>query len=101
MQYQSGTVVTDGNACLYLNTTAGTALVKVGQGQIYGATVNSHSSGTLKLWDSASTASVSTVINNTISFAAGERYVNLGGVTFTTGLVAVVGGTADITLHYR
>ena len=99
MQYQSGTKMTDGSACLYLNMTAGTAQVKSGQGQVYGVTVNSHSSGTLALYDAASTAT--TKINNTISFAAGERYVNLGGVTFDTGLYAVVGGTADVTLHYR
>jgi hypothetical protein len=101
MQYQSGTKVTDGTACLYLNVTAGSAVAKVGMGQLYGATVNSHTSGTLKFLDSAATATASTVINNTITLAAGERYVNLGGVTFTDGLVYVVGGTANVTLHYR
>lgn len=99
MQYQSGTVMTDGSACLYFNKTAGTAQVKTGLGQVYGVTVNSHTSGTLALYDALSTAT--TKINNTISFAVGERYVNLGGVTFNTGLYIEVGGTADITLHYR
>jgi hypothetical protein len=60
MQYQSGTQMTSGTACLYLNRTAGTALVKTSSGQIYGATINSHASGTLRLWDSASTATVTT-----------------------------------------
>jgi hypothetical protein len=101
MDYQSGTKMTSGTACLYLNVTAGSAVAKVGMGQLYGATVNSHTSGTLKFLDSAATATASTLINNTITLAAGPQYVNLGGVTFTNGLVYVVGGTADVTLHYR
>ena len=99
MEYISGNKITDGSACLYLNMTAGTAQVKTGTGQIYGCTINSHTSGTLALYDALSTAT--TKINNTITFASGERYINLGGVSFGTGLYAVVGGTADITLHYR
>jgi hypothetical protein len=88
---------------LYMNATAGTVSVKTTTGTIFGALINSHSSGTIKLWDSSSTVTAANnpVLNNTITLAAGERYLNLGGVTFSNGLVAVIGGTADITLHYR
>ncbi len=101
MQYLSGTKVTDGTACLYHNMSAGSAVVKVGMGQLYGVTVNSNSSGTLKFLDAAATATATTIINETMSLAAAEHYVNYGGVTFGTGLVAIVGGTANVTIHYR
>jgi hypothetical protein len=40
------------------------------------------------------------VMHNTITFAAGERYVPIAnGESFSTGLLAVVGGTADLTLN--
>lgn len=87
MQYLSGTRVVDGEVNLYLNKTAGSGVVKTGVGQLCGATINSHTSGTLKFFDAATTATASTVINDTITLAVGERYVNLGGVTFETGLV--------------
>lgn len=39
---------------------------------------------------------------NTITFSAvattGERFIDLGGVAFTRGLLAIVGGTADVTV---
>jgi len=39
---------------------------------------------------------------NTITFSAvattGERYIDLGDVAFTRGLLAIVGGTADVTV---
>jgi hypothetical protein len=42
------------------------------------------------------------VLFNTITFSAvattGERYIELGDADFVNGLLAVVGGTADITL---
>jgi hypothetical protein len=44
------------------------------------------------------------VICNTITFSAvattGERVIDLGGINFTRGLLAVVGGTADLTIGY-
>jgi len=38
-------------------------------------------------------------INNTITPAVG--YHNLGGVAFTNGLLATIGSTLDVTLHYE
>lgn len=84
--------------CSYLNTAA-SALIKTGAGQIYGVIINSHTTGTLKLWDN--TAASGTVICETISFAAGERWIPLMGATFGTGLYATIGGTANITILFR
>lgn len=80
----------------YTNISA-SALIKTGSGTLYGFIVNSHTSGTLKLWDNTSAAT--TVLLNTITFAAGPNFVSLPmGISFYTGLYATVGGTADITL---
>lgn len=86
---------------LYLNGTAGTAQVKTGAGNIYAVVINSHSSGTLKMWDSASSVSVSTVLINTYSPAAGSGYIPLYGLPFSAGLILVKGGTIDCTIIYR
>lgn len=82
----------------YKNLTA-SGLVKTGYGSVVGVIINSHTSGTLKLWDN--TTGSGTVINNTISFAVGERYINLFSEGFTTGLFATIGGTADITIVFK
>jgi hypothetical protein len=81
----------------YDNLTA-SGLVKTGQGTVVGIIINSHTSGTLKLWDN--TAGSGTVLCNTMTFAAGERFVPLYSANFTTGLFATIGGTADITIVY-
>lgn len=83
---------------LYKNTAA-SALIKTGPGLLAGVVVNSHSSGTLKFWDNTSAAD--TIIFNTITLAAGERFVPLFGAKFTTGCYLTVGGTADITVVYN
>ena len=82
----------------YKNLSA-SGLVKTGSGTIAGVIINSHSSGTLKLWDSLTAAN--TVICNTITFGAGERFVPLYDTAFNTGLYATIGGTADITIVYH
>lgn len=84
--------------CSYANIAA-SALVKTGAGQVYGVVIGSHSSGTLKLWDATSAAVP--VLVNTMTFAADERFIDLKGATFGTGLYATIGGTADITILYR
>jgi hypothetical protein len=87
------------DAATYTNISA-SALIKTGAGVLKGIVVNSHSSGTLKLWDNTSAAT--TVIFNTITFAAGSGIVlNLPAVEFSTGLYATIGGTADITLLWK
>ena len=82
----------------YINLAA-SALVKTGSGRVQGVVINSHTTGTLKLWDNTSAAT--TVMNETISFAAGERFIPFFGETFGTGLYATIGGTANITIIYN
>lgn len=83
----------------YTNIAAST-LIKTGAGVVSGFIVNSHTSGTLKLWDNTSAAT--TVLMNTVTFAAGSGIVvNFGSdVIFSTGLYATIGGTADITIFW-
>ena len=86
--------------CKYLNGTTSQA-VKSGAGTLYGIVVNSHTSGTIKVWDNTSAAT--TVIFNTITFAAGSGIVlNFPqGVSFNTGLYIEKGGTIDYTILYK
>jgi len=81
--------------------------VHVGYGRVYGFIVNSHTSGTLKLWDSQTAAF--SVIMNTFTFPTGSGVYmfNSGnsnsdevGIEYNTGLFATIGGTADITILY-
>lgn len=50
------------------------------------------------------TLTTSKTICNTMTFSVvattGERYIDLGGLDFSTGLLAVVGGTADLTIGF-
>jgi len=88
------------NPKTYTNLSA-SALIKTGAGVVSGFIVNSHTSGTLKLWDNTSAAT--TVLLNTITFAAGSGIVvDLGSdVQFSTGLYATIGGTADVTIFWK
>lgn len=81
-----------------VNLTA-SALVKTGSGRLQGVVINSHTSGTLKLWDN--TAASGTVIHETMLFAVGERWIPFFGETFGTGCFATIGGTANITLIFN
>lgn len=82
----------------YLNGTS-SQLVKSGPGTLFGFTVNSHSSGTLKFWDNTSAAT--TTLLNTITFAAGPGFYMIpDGVDFNTGLFVTAGGTIDYTIIY-
>lgn len=84
--------------CKYLNGTTSQA-IKSASGALYGIVVNSHTVGTMKLWDN--TAGSGTVLLNTITFAAGPNFIPFPqGVTFNTGLFATVGGTIDYTILY-
>lgn len=75
------------------------ALIKTGSGRVHGIVVNSHTSGTLKLWDN--TAASGTVLFETITLAAGERWIPFFGATFGTGLYLTIGGTANVTIMYN
>ena len=82
----------------YVNLSA-SALIETGPGTLQGVVINSHSSGTLKFWDNTSAAT--TVIFNTITLSAGERWIPFFGAKFTTGLYLTIGGTADVTVIYN
>lgn len=83
---------------MYKNISAST-LIKTGQGVAVGVIINSHSSGTLTLEDAIT--DTTPLICNVITFATGERNINLYGAKFLTGLYAKIGGTADITIVYN
>jgi len=71
--------------------------IRSGAGKLYGIVVNSHTSGTLKLWDN--TAGSGTIILNTITFASGPQTILFPTpIEFYTGLFATVGGTIDYTI---
>ena len=55
--------------------------------------VSSHTSGTLKLWDS--TAASGTVAMDTYTYASGSQVIYLGGLKFNTGIFADLGGTTQ------
>ena len=86
------------DSATYTNLSA-SALIKTGAGVVKGIVVNSHASGTLKLWDNTSAAT--TVLLNTITFAAGPNFIKLPSIEFSTGLYATIGGTADITILWK
>lgn len=83
----------------HANITAST-LVARDPGNIWGFMVNSHSSGTLKIWNSLTASG--DVIFDTITFPAGSGllYTLPEGVNFSIGLFVTIGGTANITILY-
>lgn len=86
-------------ATKYTNGTTSQA-IRTGAGTLDGIIVNSHTAGTLKLWDN--TAGSGTVIINTYTFPAGSgTYMFPEGISFYTGLYATVGGTLDYTILSR
>ena len=93
----SGALIVTNGGDTYSNKTV-SGLIKTGAGRVQGIVVNSNSSGTIKLWDN--TTPGVTVMFNTMTIAAGERYINLGGAAFATALYATLGGSPDITILY-
>jgi hypothetical protein len=71
-------------------------LVRTGGGTLYGYIVSSHTSGTIKAWDS--TAANFDVIHDTWTLAAGPQVITFPkGIDFYTGLFIDVGGTISLT----
>lgn len=82
----------------YINGTS-SQLVKSGPGTYFGVSVNSHSSGTIKLWDN--TAGSGAILLNTFTFPTGSGLFMIpDGVDFNVGLFVTVGGTIDYTIIY-
>lgn len=83
----------------YTNLSSDTSVV-TGVGRLHGFVVNSHTSGTIKIWDS--TAASGAVLLNTITLAAGpQQWVFPVGIQFGTGLYVDVGGTIDVTILWE
>lgn len=84
------------NSTKYLNGTTSQNIVS-GAGKLHGIIVNSHTSGTMKLWDSLT--ATGTVIINTYTFPSGSGiYMFPNPIEFYTGLFFTVGGTLDYTV---
>lgn len=78
----------------------GSQLLKTGVGEVSGVIVNSHSSGTIKLWDN--TEASGRVILNEFTFATGSQVVTFPKpLNFVNGLYATLGGTADVTVVFN
>jgi hypothetical protein len=76
------------------------ALIKTGGGKVFGVIVNSHTNGTMKLWDNTSAAG--TVLVNTFTFPAGSGVYRFPEpIEFYTGLYFTLGGTLDFTIVYK
>lgn len=87
------------DGALTTNGTA-TALIKTGAGKVYGVIINSHTSGTMKLWDN--TTATGTVLVNTFTFPAGSGvYKFPQALNFSTGLFFTLGGTLDFTIVFN
>jgi len=83
----------------YTNITVDT-LIKTGAGRFYGFIVNSHTSGTIKIWDNTSAAT--TVILDTITLAAGpQSWVLPVAIDFSAGLYVDIGGTINVTILWK
>jgi len=84
------------SGALYLNGTTSQQVSAI-PGKVYGVIVNSHTSGTIKLWDSLTAAN--NVIVNTYTLSAGSQVIRFPEpVVFNTGLFITVGGTIDYTV---
>ena len=71
-----------------------------GGGVVSGFIVNSHTNGTIKLWDSLT--ATGEVIVDTITLAAGPQVFTFPQpLNFQTGLFATIGGTVDITVVFN
>lgn len=72
--------------------------VKSSPGVLVGIVVKSHTSGTLKFWNN--TAGSGAVLFNTITLAAGERYIPFYNANFDVACFLTIGGTADVTVLF-
>jgi len=81
-------------------TISGSQLLVSGNGVVYGFVVNSHSSGTLKLWDSLT--ATGDVIINTFTFPSGSgSYTFPAPLNFHTGLFADMTEDESVTIVFN
>ena len=89
----------ESRGALYSNGTA-SAQIKAVAGRVYGILINSHTSGTLKLWDSLTAANA--VVMNTFTLAAGSQVLEFPEpIVCNTGIFLTIGGTVDYTVLYN
>ncbi len=81
-------------------TISGAQLLVTGIGVVYGFIVNSHSSGTIKLWDN--TAASGKVLVNTFTFASSSSSVKFPHpLNFQTGLYAEITEDESVTVVFN
>ena len=81
-------------------TISGAQLIVTGKGVVYGFIVNSHSSGTLKLWDN--TAAADPVLMDTFTFPSGSSVQKFPQpLNFHTGLFADLSVDESVTIVYN
>lgn len=85
-------------AAHFKNVTA-SGIIYSGSGALVGIVVNSNTNGTIKVYNGLDATGV--VMFNTITIAAGERFINLGGAQFGQGCYFTITGTCDITALYN
>lgn len=85
------------NVGQYSGPITSSKVLKGGEGQLLGVLVSSTSSGTIKLWDNATAAS-GTVIIDTFT-PAGTGYFPLP-FTFTNGCYVTIGGTISCSFSF-
>lgn len=73
-------------------------LIKTGDGVLGKIVINSHSSGTFKLFDGVTNAAAA--IGGTYTPAAGSSVLSFEPLGFDTGLYMNVSGTLDATIYY-
>lgn len=77
-------------------------LIATGTGIVSAIIVGSHSSGTIKLWDSQ-TANFNVIVP-TYTYATGSQVITLNGddgIAFNTGLFATLTNAQDITIVWQ
>lgn len=72
----------------------GNTLIYTGTGTLQGVIVSSHTSGTIKFFDSI--VDSGTVLLPTYTYATGSSSINFKGLKFVNGLYADTGGTTQI-----
>lgn len=81
-------------------TISGSQLLVTGKGVVYGFIVNSHSSGTLKLWDS--TTASGDVLMNTFTFPTGSSVQKFPApLNFHTGLYVEMTADENVTIVFN
>lgn len=87
----------DGSQSIPLTTSG---QVKASAGLVYGITVSSNTSGSIKLWDNP--AATGTVLLDTYTYASGSSTIIFpAALNFYTACFATLTGTQSIKIHYN